>query len=357
MSRLVHLSGMKQSAGTPTKSKKINLALQGGGTHGAYAWGVLDKILEDGRLDIEGVSATSAGTMNACALAYGLHQGGRDGARAALHDLWENIYKAGRIYSPVRRTLWDRLMFPGSGHSLSFAVFDILSHAFSPYQFNPFDVNPLKEIMSESIDFGALRSCSCVRIFVSATHVASGRVRVFKTDEITLDVVMASAALPEVFKAVEIDGEHYWDGGYVGNPSLFPLFYYTECRDIMIVHINPIDRQRLPKTATEIMNRVNEISFNAALLQEIRAIGFVQRLLEQDMLRPEYKERYKNILLHSIRSDQVFCGYSVASKFDTDWQFLTSLRDQGREIMGAWLDRHYDEVGKVSTVDVRRDFL
>lgn len=340
-----------------TTQKTVNLALQGGGAHGAFAWGVLDALLEDGRLTIDGICATSAGTMNACALAYGMHLGGPERARETLHDFWWEVHRAGQIYNPIRRNLWERLWDVNVENSLAYNYFDSLTRMFSPYQFNPFDVNPLRDVLRDAIDFDALRSCKRVKLFISTTHVKTGKVRVFDTEELSLDVAMASACLPFLFKAVSIDGEDYWDGGYVGNPALFPLFYRTQSRDVVIVHINPMVRQKTPKTAPGIMNRLNEISFNASLLQEMRAIAFVKKLKQHDMLKPEYHERFKDVLVHSVRADEDLREFSVASKFSSDWKVLCKLRDRGRERMITWLAENFDAVGKHDTVDLHSQFL
>lgn len=337
--------------------KRINLALQGGGSHGAFAWGVIDKLLEDGRLGIDGICATSAGTMNACALAYGMHLGGPEKARECLHDLWYNIYLEGQKYSPVRRMPWEKMFSWNMDNSLSYFMFDSMTRLFSPYQFNPFDVNPLREIMEKSVDFNALRTCDCVKLFISTTHVESGKVRVFETKDVTLDTVMASASLPFLYKAVEIDGQHYWDGGYMGNPALYPLFYETDSRDVIIVHINPVERQEVPTEAKDIMNRINEITFNSSLLKELRAIAFVKKLVEHDMLKDEHKNDFMDVLVHSVRADDVMRDLSVASKFDVDWEFLVMLRDKGRATMEAWLDKNYDSIGKEDTVNLHEEFL
>jgi NTE family protein len=344
------------------EQKTINLALQGGGSHGAFAWGVIDQIIEDGRLNIEGLCATSAGTMNACAYAYGKFTGGPEKAREVLHDFWWNIHKAGQQYSPIKRLPWENRAFAGSNpwagdSSLGFFLFDVMTRFFSPYQFNPYDFNPLRDVLSRTVDFETLRKCDCTKLFISATHVKTGKVRVFNASEMTLDVAMASACLPYLFKAVEVEGEHYWDGGYMGNPALFPLFYETGTRDLMIVHINPIERKDVPDTAHEIMNRVNEISFNSSLISEIRAIAFVKKLLENNMLRDEYCGNFKNILVHAIRADEIMKDYSVGSKFDSDWSFLTTLRDKGKAAMAGWLDENFDKIGVTDTVDLYGEYL
>ena len=338
-------------------TKKINLAIQGGGAHGAFAWGILDRLLEDDRIEIEAVCATSAGTMNALALGYGLHLGtqngkGRDQARETLETFWKAISRSGQSFSPV--AAWSN--FGQVEHSPAWFAFDTLTRTLSPYQWNVFDTNPLRDILDANIDFDEVRKCSCVKLFISATNVRSGKVRVFDTDELTRDVALASACLPFIFKAVEIDGEAYWDGGYMGNPALFPLFNRTDSRDVLIAHVNPIERPDIPKTAPEIMNRINEISFNASLLKELRSIAFIKKLVENDMLKPGFETQFKNMLVHSVRAEDSMCEFSVASKFDTSWSFLTLLRDRGRAQMEAWLAQHFDDLGKRDTVDLNQEF-
>ena len=337
--------------------KKINLALQGGGAHGAFAWGVLDRLLEEESIEIEAIAATSAGSMNACALAYGLHQGGRDGARQMLETFWRRVSQIGQVFAPVRATPWEKMMGWSMDHSASYIMFETMMRQFAPAQLNPLNFNPLRDLLDELIDFESLRRCERTKLFLSATHVRSGKVRVFNTSEVSLDAVMASACLPQLFAAVMIEGEAYWDGGFTGNPALFPLFYETQSRDIMIVHLNPIERDDVPDTAPKIMDRVNEISFNASLLQEIRAIAFVQKLIEQDMLKPEYRASFKNVLLHSIRADKALKDFSLASKFSTDMDFLIELHHEGRSAMDEWLGAHIDDLGRISTVDLRQEFL
>ncbi len=340
------------------KKKTVNLALQGGGAHGAFAWGVLDRFLEDGRIDIEGISATSAGTLNAIAYGWGAMRGGPEGARQALHDLWREVSKAGALYSPVRQWPMKKL-WPGTAalSGLTFGLFSTWTRMLSPYHFNPLDFNPLREMLCNCIDFEELVRCDCVDLFVSATNVLTGQVRVFRNKEITPEVVLASSCLPNLFQAVEIDGEHYWDGGYMGNPSLFPLFYYTRSRDIVIVHINPIEREQIPKTAMDIENRLNEITFNASLLKELRAIAFVVKLLEEKWIRDEYRDRLKHVLVHSVRADEALKDLGVATKFVSNWEFLTDLRDRGREKAERWLAENFDCLGNRSSIDIRMAYL
>ncbi|MEQ1518219.1 MAG: patatin-like phospholipase family protein, partial [Usitatibacteraceae bacterium] len=330
------------------KTKTINLALQGGGAHGAFAWGVLDYLLEDGRIDFEGISGTSAGSMNAVVLVEGLRKGGRDGARAALENFWQAISQAGERYSIVRSTPWDRLRGDhwNNDDSITFQMFKAITNAFSPYQLNPTNFNPLRDILLEQIDFDALNRHDEHQLFLSATNVQTGSVRVFHNQQITVDVVMASACLPFLYQAVEIDGHTYWDGGYMGNPALFPLFYQTDARDVLIVHINPIVRQGTPTTPHDIEDRVNEISFNSALIKEFRAIAFVQKLINEGWVKDEYRDQLKYVLIHSLRADDALSDLSAASKLCTDWSFLQVLRDRGRNAAAVWMERHLDDVGK-----------
>lgn len=340
------------------KAKTINLALQGGGAHGAFAWGVLDHLLEDGRLYFEGISGTSAGSMNAVVFAYGLHMAGRHGAREALENFWKAVSEAGERFSPLQAWPWERnLSHWNNDNSFTFQAFKAMTSAFSPYQLNPLNFNPLRDVLTSQVDFKELNNCREIKLFLSATNVQSGNVRVFNTDEITADAVMASACLPFLYQAVEIDGQHYWDGGYMGNPALFPLFYNTDARDVLIVHINPIVREKHPTTPAEIDDRVNEISFNSALIKELRAVAFVQKLLEEGWLKPEHHDKLKYVLIHSLRADEALQDLSSASKVCTDWDFLTTLRDRGRLAAKQWLAKHYDDIGVRQTVDLRTEFL
>ena len=304
--------------------------------------------------------ATSAGTMNACAYAYGHFTGGPERAREVLHDFWWNIHQAGQQYSPIQRMPWESFM-PGNSWNMdqspAFFAFDTMTRMFSPYQLNPFDFNPLRDVLKKTIDFDMLQKCDCTKLFISTTHVRTGKVRVFNADQMTLDVAMASACLPFLFKAVEVEGEDYWDGGYMGNPALFPLFYETEARDVMIVHINPIEREETPTTAPDIMNRINEISFNSSLLKEMRAIAFVKKLVEHGMIKDEHKDDFKDVLVHSVRADEAMKELSVSSKFSSDWDFLLELKERGRNTMQNWLDENFDKVGHEDTVDLHGEFL
>lgn len=338
--------------------KTVNLAIQGGGAHGAFGWGVIDKLLEDGRLRFEGVSGTSAGSMNAIILAEGLRKGGPNAAREALEGFWKDVSSAGRLYNPVQRMPWEFLLYGWRmENSAAYEWFNSMTRWFSPYQLNPFDFNPLRDVLESHVDFAALRAATDIKLFLSATNVRTGKVRVFDTSEASADVVMASACLPYLFKAVEIDGEHYWDGGYMGNPALYPFHYKTNAEDLVIVHINPIERQGPPVMPNEIFNRVNEVSFNSSLLHELRSIAFVQKLLDEGWLKPEFQDRLKTVRVHPIRADMALGDLSVASKFASDWNFLKMLRDRGRAVGAQWLKDAYENVGVRASVDLKADFL
>jgi NTE family protein len=334
--------------------KTVNLALQGGGAHGAFAWGVLDRLLEERRIAFEGITASSAGAMNAAVLAYGLAVGGPRGAREALADFWRGISESGR-FSLLQPSPFDRFTHNHSlEHSPAFLAFDLVTRLFSPYQFNPMNHNPLRDVLERTVDFARLRESDCVKLFLSATNVCTGKVKVFENNEVTADSVLASACLPYIFQAVEIDGESYWDGGYMGNPALFPLIYNCNSSDIVIVHINPIERAAPPRTAAEILNRVNEISFNSSLMREMRAIAFVTRLIEDGQLDTA---AVKRMLIHAIDEEAFMRDLTASSKFNTDWEFLTHLRDVGRDSADRWVEATYDSLKKQSSVDIRANYI
>lgn len=339
------------------KKKTINLALQGGGAHGAITWGVIDRLLEDDRIKIGAVSGTSAGAMNATLLAYGLHLGGPEAAREKLDEFWSSISRSGTFFGPVKRSATDTLFGTFKmDYSPSFLFFDALTRAFSPYQLNPFDFNPLRDIVEEAVDFDELKKCDAVKLFIGATSVRSGKVRVFSNEEMSLDVVMASGCLPYIFKAVEVDGEDYWDGGYMGNPALFPFIHQTETDDIVIVHINPLVRDETPQTAPDIMNRINEITFNSSLYKELREINMRQEFIDNGWIKDEHKDKLRPTRVHSIRSDLKLCGLSVPSKLNVEWDFLCALKERGRAAAEEWLESDFKNVGERSSFDLASEF-
>ena len=349
------VEGRSQGFAQLTEQKAINLALQGGGAHGAFSWGVLDRLLDDTRITIDGISAASAGAINAAVLAYGWSSGGRDGAKRALADFWRRLSDTA-LMGPLQASWFDRAIGNYSlSWSPSFVVFDILTRLFSPYQLNPLNRNPLRDLLVDSIDFDVLRAASCpIKLFISATNIRTGKIKVFEREEISAESVLASACLPHLFQAVEIDGEHYWDGGYMGNPALFPLIYNSASPDVLVVHVNPLCREELPQTATDILNRLNEISFNSSLMREMRVINFVTRLIDEKRV---HDGSLRRMLMHNISADEHMTKLSAASKLNGDWQFLTHLREIGRESAGSWISANFDKVGRESTADFQNQYL
>ncbi|MES1201655.1 MAG: patatin-like phospholipase family protein [Pseudomonadota bacterium] len=334
--------------------KKISLALQGGGALGAYAWGALDRLFEDERIEIAAISGCSAGAMNAVVAAEGYSEGGAAGARKQLRAFWEGVAQAG-LGNPYRRTPLMALMntfTPAWAQNAASVWADIYSRLASPYDTNPLNLNPLKDLLEELVDFEKVRA-SNIPLFIAATNVETGRVRVFQNKELTADHMMASACLPLIFQAVVIDGVPYWDGGYVGNPPLFPLFDVKETCDILIVQINPIVRPGAPRTASDILARVNEITFNSSLLAELRAIDFVGRMLEQGRL-PE--DRYRHMLVHRLGQDKALRPLGIGMDLNTDLGFFEELFKSGRRACAAWLKKNFDAIGARSTVDLRAMF-
>lgn len=355
---------------------RINLALQGGGSHGAFTWGVLDALLDDGQLDLEGISGTSAGAMNAVAVAHGFAQSvgkpradRQDAARQALDSFWNGIVDMGALSSSLSHSVNKMQQAPfgilfglmgGGNWSSKFwtdAMTRYWSNALSPYQRNPFDINPLKDFLEKQVDFERLAAAAgpdTPKVFVVATRVSSGKAEVFTGKRLTASAVMASACLPMVFQAVEIDGDHFWDGGYSGNPAIHPLIYRCESRDIVLVQINPIQRNELPKKPGEIMDRMTEITFNAALIAEMRAIDFVKRLLAEGKLDASH---YKDVLMHRIDGGVALEKFTAASKASTDKNLIHSLRDLGIVCGKEWLAKRFDALGVKSTVNIARDYL
>ncbi|MDO8372892.1 MAG: patatin-like phospholipase family protein [Polaromonas sp.] len=355
---------------------RINLALQGGGSHGAFTWGVLDALLDDGRIAFEGISGTSAGAMNAVALAHGFARSEgqaraarHDAARETLDSFWNGIVEMGALSSSLSQSVSKIQQAPfgilfglmGGGNWSSKLWTDAMtrywSNALSPYQRNPFDINPLKDFLEKQVDFERLAAAAgpdTPQVFVVATRVSSGKAEVFCGKRLTASAVMASACLPMVFQAVEIDGDHFWDGGYSGNPAIHPLIYRCQSRDIVLVQINPIQRTELPTKPGEIMDRMTEITFNAALIAEMRAVDFVKRLLAEGKLDPAH---YKDVLMHRIDGGQALEKFTAASKSSTDKSLIHSLRDLGIACGKEWLAKRFDALGVKSTVNIARDYL
>lgn len=351
---------------------RVNLALQGGGSHGAFTWGVLDTLLDDGRVGLEGISGTSAGAMNAVAMAHGFAQAQgkspekmRDSARASLKQFWDGIVDMGAVgnsISQAQRAPFE-LLFGGFGgltgnqspsKLMTDAMTSLWTMTMSPYQSNPLDINPLQDFLEDNIDFEQLSAYKALKVFVVATNVKTGKAEVFSGKRLSAKAVMASACLPTVFQAVEIAGEHYWDGGFSGNPAIHPLIYDCKSRDIVLIQINPIKRDALPTNAGDIMDRVNEITFNSALIAEMRAIDFVKRLLAQGKLDPAH---YKDVLMHRIDGGEILEGFHASTKSATDAKLIYTLRDLGHDCARQWLARHFSALGVASSVNLGRDYL
>jgi NTE family protein len=325
----------------------VDLALQGGGAHGAFTWGVLDRLLEEPWLEIEGISGTSAGAMNAAVMASGYAQDGRQGARQALEGFWRKVSKAAR-FSPFQRGPVDIMLGRWTlDNSPAFLMMDLMARMVSPYDVPAVGGNPLADVLAESLDFAALRN-GPIKVFVTATNVRTGRARVFRNADLGVEALLASACLPQLFQAVEIDGEAYWDGGFAGNPTLVPLVTELDSDDTILIPINPIDRPGLPRSARDILDRVNEISFNAVALKELKMMALLRKVAD-----PGDSEgaAWARMRLHMVRNDvMVDLGYS--SKLNAEWPFLEWLRDAGRQAGEAFLRDHAAAIGKHSSIDL-----
>lgn len=336
--------------------KTVNFALQGGGAHGAFVWGVLDQVLEDGRLAIEAVSATSAGAMNAVAMASGMAHGGAEAARESLHAFWYEVSRMDMAYdlmSPLNQWI-QALKLPPEYHPVH-AVIHTLTHTLPPGLLNPFHFNPLRSLLQRVVDFDRLNySPEAPQLFLNATNVRTGKIKVFQSPHLTAETVLASACLPPYFQAVEIDGEHYWDGGYLGNPAIFPLIYRKGSHDVIVVQVTAIRRDELPTSAADVLHRINEISFNSSLMREMRAIAFATRLIDDGELD---SGKHSRMYMHWIGNDQLMSQLGTATQFHPEWGLLCRLRDEGRSAARSWLARNFDRVGMASTVDLADMFL
>lgn len=329
------------------------LALQGGGSHGAFQWGVLDRLLEDDRLDVRAVSGVSAGAMNGAALVSGLETGD---PRAALDKLWREVNQSGGRNVFGDSAMWNAAQPPDWIKDNPFwRAGETLAMSMSPYEFNPLNHNPLKRVLKAAVDFGAVQA-SDIRLFVAATAVRQGKTRLFETHEINADVLMASACLPHLFQAVEIDDELYWDGGYLTNPPLWPLTGEDTPDDVLLVTLNPLARDETPRSAGDIVDRLNEIVFNAPLVAELRAIALGGELIAQGQLKGGGSGPYRHVRLHAIEADGWLSDLSLRSKFNTEWSFLNDLKARGRAAADDWLTTCLPSVGRQSSVDLQARF-
>ncbi len=336
----------------PDGRKVVNLALQGGGSHGAFTWGVLDRLLEEERLTFEGISATSAGAVNAVVLADGLAAGGRKGAKDALQTYWKKVsdLASRSVFRPSPIDKAD----PGFGleHSPGYLIMESMTYFASPYQMNPFNYNPLKEMLAATINFERVRAQQAVKLFVSATNVQTAKVKVFTGKEIDVEHLLASTCLPLMMQAVEVDGEYYWDGSYTGNPVIFPLFFDCQAHDILMVHITPAERPGVPTTSPSIMNRMQEISFNTSLIREMRTIAYLTKLIDAGKV-----EGGKRLFVHVIEAEDLIRNLSWSSRLNGDWALLTHLRETGRRRADKWLETNFDRIGVESTINLDEKYL
>lgn len=335
------------------KKKRIGIAIQGGGAHGAFTWGMLEKFLELSDLEIVGVVGTSAGAMNASCLAYGLNLGGPEKAKETLASFWKKISQKSK-FSMLQPSIFDLMMHKGDmDFSPGYNLFSIMTHVFSPYQLNPLNINPLKEVIEEVIDYDILKKTSKTKLFLCATNVLTCKPKVFMGEELSADACMASACLPFMFQAVEIDYNAYWDGGYMGNPPIFPLIKHTDVDDILILKINPIKIKDIPKTAKDIEDRINEISFNASLMAEMKMIHFINQLIDKGV----NLEGCRKIRFHAISADEALEDLSISSKLNASWDFLQYLHDVGKRYATEWIDENYECIDVKDSIDVEKVFL
>jgi NTE family protein len=340
-------SAIDDAAATERQPVLVDLALQGGGSHGAFTWGVLDRLLEEPWIKIEAISGTSAGAMNAAVLVDGWSKGGADGARAALDTYWRRVSRAA-AFSPLQRSPLERLTGRWTlDTSPAYLTIDLMSRVFSPYDLNPMGFNPLRQILAESIDFERLAT-SPIKLFITATNVHTGRGRIFRNSQITPDVLLASACLPTMFQAVEIDGEAYWDGGFAGNPTITPLVRESDAHDTILVQINPRERLNTPRTAGDILDRLNEISFNSPLMKELRMIALLRQAAD-----PGHGEgaRWAAMRTHCIMTDKL-AEFGASSKLNAEWEFLAMLKAEGRKSAGDFLTHHGADLGNRSSADL-----
>lgn len=330
--------------------KKISIALQGGGAHGAFAWGVLDKLFEDGRFDVRGISGTSAGGMNAVASLMGLIKGGNEMARATLKDYWKSMSELSKKISPIPMNPIDKAIGNFNlNHSLGYILGSTLQNYFSPYDTNPTNLNPFEDFVRDFFDFKLIRSHSDRRVFLGATHVATGKIKIFTNEDLSADMMMASACLPSIFQAVRVDDEYYWDGGYIANPAIYPLMN-DDVSDIVLIQLTKSHCDKLPKTRAEIEDRFKEITYNGCLVREMRAIHFITDLIDKGKVVPGALTRTN---MHVIKNEEVFKKLNLSSALNTDWDFLTMLFEAGRKTASEWIVNHYDKVGVTHSLDPR----
>lgn len=337
------------------KNKDITLALQGGGSHGAFTWGVLDRLLEDRRIDIEGITGASAGAMNAVVLAHGYTVGGRDGARQALKDFWESVASK----APFNFMTEDDATPENIGaHTQASPVMSAaltLTRFLSPYQLNPFDINPLRDILTQKIDFERIRAECKLKLFVAATQVSTGKLKLFHTQQMTLDALLASACLPAIHRAVEIDGEAYWDGGFTANPPIFPLLHLCTARDIMVVLLHANPRAEIPTTVADISSRLTDIGFGATLFTELQGLALAKREAERSLFSiGRLERRLRQLNIHLVDDKDFMSQLGRQSKMNTQAPFLNALHKEGRNQAEIWLANKFQHLGVRSSFSLAK---
>jgi NTE family protein len=338
---------------TKPPKKKIALALQGGGAHGAFTWGVLDKLLESELFEIEGISGTSAGGMNAVALIQGMMENGIEGARDTLGSFWNEISELNYL-SPYQMSFMDHINKEYNfSSSPVYHVMSMMQSFLSPYQSNPLDLNLLRNLVDKFFNFEKLSKYKAIKLFLCATHIKSGKLRIFNLHDISLNVMLASSCLPSLFKAIEIDGEHYWDGGFVGNPAIYPLIYECKTKDLVVIQLTPTHRNELPFTSQEIMDRHKEITYNACLMREMRSIILITDMINKGIIKDD---KVKKLNMHLIKNEEVFQKLDITSAFNTSRQFLFELYNKGYKTAADWIKENYDKIGVQSTAELKKDF-
>lgn len=341
---------MAAEKGNNTK-KKIGIALQGGGAHGAFAWGVMDKLLEDGRFDIRGVSGTSAGGMNAASCIQGLLKGGEKEARNTLQTYWKSMSEFSKETSPFIKGRNPMDVKNGNfnlNHTLGFMMMGMLQSQMSPYEFNPNNMNPFREFVTKFFDFDLIRNNEDRKIFLGATHVRTGRVKVFRNADFSPDTLLASACLPFIFQAVKVKGEYYWDGGFIANPAIYPVIQETDANDIVLVQLTNTHCGNLPKTKDEVVNRFKEITYNGCLVREMRAIHYITKLIDEGIIPAD---KHKRVNMHVIKDEEAFEGLNLTSALNTEWEFLQFLFNKGRDAAHRWIEANYSKVGSKHSID------
>jgi len=337
-------------------SRRISLALQGGGSHGAFTWGVLDRLLREPDIGFDGISGTSSGAMNAVVMADGLLRGGREAAREALQDFWQQVTAMfSELFQPTAQ-LANWLMFE-TGGPMSLQSYLALTQAFSPYQLNPMNHNPLRELLESRIDFGRLQRNRTYKVYIGATQVRTGKLHLFSGKQLTADALLASACLPSLHHAITIDGDAYWDGGYSGNPPVFPLIFNCKSHDVVVVIVQPLERRELPTNAEDIRMRAAEISFNTAFLREMRAIAFSKKNIDRDwMPLGALERRLGRLNIHLVQNQDMMEKLDPATRYQSPPDFIQELHDEGYAACESWLEENAGYIGKRSSVDLAKLF-